>query len=217
MRVVILCAACTDTSDSSEGYCPSWLPRPVIGPPLTVTEGGSTSFVLATAPFDQTEAVSVMIATGNTTIATMTPRGFVVFHQTAQSPVLEIFGVDDGAAAGDRHTALVAAFDDCGGGDPGGWGTIVVVDRQSPSVIASEWDLVGPLDAFDVTLTQPPASPVTVMVTASAGLTATPASLVFDSTSYGIAQSVHVAGSASGQIQLDPDGGLATRTVLVSR
>jgi hypothetical protein len=217
LLVLTVCAACADNSDSSEGYCPTWLPAPYSGPRLTVTEGGATGFMLSTSPFNSSETVSVMIATADPAIATMTPRGFGIGSADPTSPLLEIYGVADGLATGDRRTAIVAVFDDCGGGDPGAWANVVVVDRDSPNVIASEWNLYGSMNAFDVGLTQPPPSPVTVTVMASSGLAVTPSSLVFDATTYGVAQNVTVTGSAnSGQIALVPDGGLPSRTVLVS-
>jgi hypothetical protein len=84
-------------------------------------------------------------------------------------------------------------------------------------VIASEWNLVGSTQAFDVMLTQPPPSPVTVTVVGGA-FGVTPSSLVFDATNYGVAQTVTVlAGNAtSGQILLMPDRGLVARLVQVS-
>jgi hypothetical protein len=218
LLMMTLCAAC-DAPDScpAEGYCPSWLPTLIRGPVLTVTEGGTTSFVLSTSPFNNSEGVSVMIDTANPAIATMTPRGFGIHSYDPTSPMLEIYGVDDGMAAGDRRTSIEAEFDDCGGGDPGTWAGIVVVDRQSPNVLASVWNVYGPINAFEVVLTQPPPSPVTVTVEPSSGLTVAPTSLAFDATTYGVPQSVTVAGSANGQIGLVPDGGMTMRTVLVSR
>jgi hypothetical protein len=70
-----------------------------------VTEGGATSFVLSTRPFSNSEGVSVMIGTADSSIATMTPLGFVIHSAHPTSPLLQISGVDDGVAAGDRYTA----------------------------------------------------------------------------------------------------------------
>jgi hypothetical protein len=222
LLVLTLCAACSDDSLPPEGYCPSWLPKPIAGPRLTVTEGGTTSFVLSTTPFSNSEGVTVMLGTVNPAVATMAPLGFVLQSAYPTSPMLEAFGVDDGVASGDRHTAIDFVFDDCGASGAT-WADITVVDRQSLNVIASEWNLNtsmqgGSMQAFEVVLTQPPPSPVTVMVVPSGGFGVKPTSLVFDSTTYGVAQNVTVlAGSAtSGEVRLVPDGGITMRTVLVS-
>lgn len=218
LLVVTLCVACTDNSDPSEGYCPLWLPTLIPVPVLNVTEGGTTSFVLSTTPFASNEAVGVMIAALDPAVATMTPRYFSIPTSYPTSPLLAVYGVDDGSAAGDRTARIDAEFDDCGGGDPGAWANIVVVDRQSQNVLASVWNLYGSIGAFEVVLSQPPASPVTVTVMPSAGLSVTPTSLVFDVTTYGVAQNVSVEGTATtGQINLMPDSGIPMRTVLVSR
>jgi hypothetical protein len=216
LLLVMVVTACAQDDDSSEGYCPLWLPAPRTAE-ITVTEGSSTSFTLSTTPFDNSEGVSVMIGTADPSIATMSPRGFGVRSTDPTSPMLEIFGVEDMVAAGDRFTTIQAEFDDCGGGDPGTWANVVVVDRQSPNVLASAWSLFDSMTGFDVVLAQPPPSPVTVMLNPSAGLTTNPTSLVFDATTYGVAQSVTVDGATSGQIDLHPDGGIRMRTVLVSR
>jgi hypothetical protein len=221
LLVMTLCAACDINHDTAEGYCPSWLPAEILSPRLTVTEGGTTSFVLSTRPFSNSEGVSVMLDTANHAIATMAPLGFVIYSAHPTSPMLEISGVDDNVAAGDRYTSIDFVFDDCGAGGPE-WADITVVDRQSLNVLASEWNLFGSMQGgsmqtFEVVLTQPPPSPVTVTVVGGA-FGVTPSSLVFDATTYGVAQTVTVlAGNAtSGQILLVPDSGIATRTVQVS-
>jgi hypothetical protein len=206
---------CADTGGSGPDNCAGTFHSI----PLTVTEGDITSFVLTPtlAPSDKLVHVS-MIEAADPSMAVLDTAGFTIHDPPWTSPPILVRGIDDGVAASDRSTIVFGQHDDCG--DSIDFASVTVVDRQSQNVLASDWNIrSGPSGSFDVVLTQPPPAPVTVTVVPStSGIGATPTSLAFDATSYGVAQRVAftTASNTTGVIQLVPDSGIAARNVRVS-
>ncbi len=207
MRGVSLAAvvACT-------GACATPAPDPsittadIVFPKIvTVTEGGSTAFRVGVAPVPISELGGV-VNTADSSVASVTPDQFVA-SASADPVMMTLYGTDDMMPdALNRGTTFTGHMD--GDDAQSGGGLALVVDKDSLNVIADPWWVImtsASTATFDVRLTQPPSSSMTVTLelgsdsTSSTIITFEPTTLVFGPTDYNVPQSVTVtSGSLSG-------------------
>ncbi|WP_440225776.1 IPTL-CTERM sorting domain-containing protein [Dokdonella sp. MW10] len=197
--------ASVDVSDIATGTilnddaAPAILVTPTGG--LVTTEAGGTAtftVVLASAP---TADVTIGLSSNDTTEGTVAPASLVFTPanwNTAQTAT--VTGVDDLVVDGDIAYTIVTAPATSAdatyhGIDPADVGvTNEDDDNAGVTVTPTSLDVTegGAGASYTVVLTSAPTSPVTITATADAQVTATPASLVFTSANWNVAQTVAV-------------------------
>ncbi len=194
-----------DVNDTATGTilnddaAPAILVTPTSG--LVTTEAGGTAtftVVLASAP---TADVTIGLSSNDTTEGTVAPASLVFTPanwNTAQTAT--VTGVDDLVVDGDVAYTIVTAPATSAdatyhGIDPADVGvTNEDDDNAGVTVTPTSLDVTegGAGASYTIVLTSAPTSPVTITATADAQVTATPASLVFTSANWNVAQTVAV-------------------------
>lgn len=228
LRLLVYCAGsvhvlaligCSDDTHI-DNQCPSDSPTIKFPGPLTVTEGGTTMFLLEFASGPPAREFTGILTPEDTTAAQTIPRSFRSSPTEYPIPVT-VRGVDDARPEPlNRSTRLSGVIGDCGS-DEGN--AIFIIGKDVQNVIASNWNirmLPASTETFAVQLTQAPTATVTVTINVAPQgiIQAMPTSLSLGPSDFNVDHTVTVTSSGEGgaYVGLHPDNGLQAQAVGVT-
>jgi hypothetical protein len=172
-----------------------YIPKLIFPGEVTVTEGGSTTFMLSTADFSHGDASGVFVS--RNPLVTATPTRFDLTPSAPSLMVTVTAGADSNST---NERAVMTPWIPGSVGSPGM--QIQVADTNAENVVADPWTLTLPVSTvgtFAVRMTQQPSSTVTVMLSGIAIATITPTTMTFTASNYDMPQICMVSASSTGQ------------------
>lgn len=178
-----------------------YVPELAFPPTLTITEGGSTTFVLSTSDFSHGDARGQFISM-NPNVTTCPAR--FDLSPSAPSEAVTVTAAADSDATNEKEPLYVDI--------PGSVGSpamqVLVLDTNAENVIADAWTItLSPSGAANVgvRLSQPPSATTMLNLRSSNSAIASvaPSSMSFGTSDYNIAQTFVVTANATGMASID--------------